>query len=73
MLFRRLLKTRISGQIGKYYCRFDGASCKPDFCVMFSSYRDLHVGAVSANLRGADALHEQILQRTKDIAKVAFT
>ena len=36
---------------------------------MFSSYRDLHVGAVSANLRGADALHEQILQRTKEHCK----
>ena len=29
--------------------------------------------AVHANLQGADALHVQIVQRTKDIAKVGFT
>lgn len=57
------------GQSGKYHCRFGGASCKPDFCVRFCSYHDLHVGAVYANLWEAYALHKQIMERTKDIAK----
>ena len=29
--------------------------------------------AVYANLQGADTLHMQIVQRTKDMAKVGFT
>lgn len=73
MLFPDRLKTRIPGQSGKYHRLFGGASCKPDFCVRFCSDHDLHVGAVYANLWEADALHKQIMKRTKDIAKVAFT
>ena len=33
----------------------------------------LHVSAVYANLLEGDALYKQIMQTTKDIAKVAFT
>ena len=49
-----------------------GASCEPYFRCIFLFFCT-NCTANSANLRGANALHLQIVHRTKDIAKVEIT
>ena len=50
-------------------CHLSGPQCKPYFCSTFT----WTARAVYENLKGADALHVQIVQRTKDVAKLGFT